>query len=229
MKRHHDIQIPAGKVLLWGDLHLPRKRCGIVAFAHGSGTSRRDPQNQLVARRLEEAGFATLLVELLEDCETHDRHNVFDIDLQAQRLVEVAEWLAAAPATRSLRLGLFGTGVGTGVALAAAAKAAARVSAVVSRGGRPDTALCWVPRVAAPTLFIADEGGADLDWIDMAYRAATAKKELVLVPDAGPLFHGPGAIEAVAEHARRWFARHLAAAAVDPDQNDRGRYAPIFG
>jgi len=210
MKRHHDIGIPAGKVMLWGDLHLPPKASGIVVFAHGSGTTRRDPLNQLVARRLEHAGFATLLVELLEEHETHDRHNVFDVELQAGRLVEVADWLAAAPRTRSLRLGYFGTGVGTGAALIAAAKAPARVAAIVSRGGRPDTALYYVPQVKAPTLFISHGVGTTPNWIEAAHRASTAEKQLVYVHRARELFQEPGAAEAVARHARRWFRRYLA-------------------
>lgn len=210
MRRHHDIGIPAGAVMLWGDMHLPPRASSIVVFAHGSGTTRRDPLNQFVARSLERAGFATLLIDLLEGYETHERHNVFDVELQAERLVEAAEWLAAAPRTRSLRLGYFGTGVGTGVALIAAAKAPARVAAIVSRGGRPDTALHYLPRVKAPTLFISHDRDALPNWIEVAHRASTAEKELVVVPGARQLFEEPGAIEAVAQHARRWFSRYLA-------------------
>jgi dienelactone hydrolase len=179
----------------------------MVVFAHGSGTTRRDPVNRFVARCLAHAGFGTLLMDLLEERESHDRHNVFDVDMQAARLVEVAQWLAREPRTRALGLGYFGTGVGTGVALMAAAKAPEGVAAIVSRGGRPDTALHCIPLVKAPTLFIQEEDG--LGWVEAAYRAATAEKELVYVPSAAHRYREPGALEALARHAERWFSRYL--------------------
>ncbi|HYL23158.1 MAG TPA: hypothetical protein VEV21_02065 [Burkholderiales bacterium] len=207
MKTHCDVRIQAGKILLRGEMYLPQAPAGMIVFAHGSGVTRRDPLNRFVARRLERAAYATLLMDLLEDYETRDRHNVFDVGMQAERLIEVKAWLGMQPRTRSLRLGYFGTGVGTGIVLVAAAKAPARVCAIVSRGGRPDTALHWVPQVKAPTLFIDD--GAVPDFIEATYRAATAEKELVYVPTAGRLFKEPDAIKAVAQHACRWFSRHM--------------------
>ena len=210
MKARREVGIRAGGgIVLRGEMYLPQTPGGMIVFAHGSGITRRDPLNRFVARGLERAGFATLLMDLLEDCECRDRHNVFDVGMQAQRLIEVKAWLGMQRGTRSLNLGYFGTGVGTGVVLAAAAQAPARVRAVVLRGGRPDTALHWAPRVKAPTLFIADEPGAMPDFIESTYRAATAEKELVYVPSARHLFTEPGALEAVARHAARWFSRYV--------------------
>ena len=177
---------------------------------HGSGTTRHDPQNEFVAHRLQRGGLGTLLVDLLEDYETRERHNVFDVDMQAQRLVEVVRWLRAAePGCERLPTGYFGTGVGAGVVLIAAARAPELVHAVVSRGGRPDTAVEWLPRVKAPTLFIADEAGVVPDWVAAAHQACTAEKEMVYVASPSHLYKEPEAIEAVAQHAERWFARHL--------------------
>lgn len=207
MSVHHDVRIAAGEAHLRGAMRLPAQAHGIVVFAHGSGTTRRDPVNRFVARRLARAGFATLLMDLLQEHESHDRHNVFDIELQARRLSEVAAWLAREPRTQPLRLGYFGTGVGTGVALMAAAKAPEGVAAIVSRGGRPDTALHCIPQVKAPTLFIQEEDGPG--WVEAAYRAASAEKELVRVPSEGHRYREPAALEALAGHAERWFARYL--------------------
>jgi putative phosphoribosyl transferase len=211
MKVQREISFPgAGGLRLHGALHLPRKAQAMALFVHGSGTTRHDPQNELVARRLQRRGFATLLVDLLEDYETRDRHNVFAVDLQAQRLVDGVRWLRAAePRCEALPIGYFGTGVGTGVVLVAAARAPELVRAIVSRGGRPDTAAEWLPRVAAPTLFIRDEKGLAPDWVDAAFRACTAEKELVFVASPSHLYEEPEAIEAVAQLAERWFARHL--------------------
>jgi pimeloyl-ACP methyl ester carboxylesterase len=176
---------------------------------HGSGVGHHDARNRYVAASLVRAGFGALLVELLEDCAAHERHNLFDVELQAERLVAVKDWLRAQPATCSLGIGYFGTGVGAGVALMAAAKAPQGVEALVLRGGRPDTALHWLPRVQAPTLFIAAAGGSDREWVKAAYRASGACKELVRIAGAGDLFREKGAIEGVARQACRWFARHL--------------------
>jgi dienelactone hydrolase len=195
-----------------GELRLAEHPAGIVVFVHGSGIDRHDSRNRLVAARLVRAGFGALLVDLLEDCAAHERHSVFDVETQAERLVAVKDWLRSQPATRSLDIGYFGTGVGAGVALMAAAKAPQGVGALVARGGRPDTALHSLHRVEAPTLFIAPESGTDRDWVEAAHRATRALKELVCIPGAGDSFREPGAIEAVAQHACRWFTLHLAAA-----------------
>lgn len=122
------------------------------------------------------------------------------------------EWLRTQPATRHLDIGYFGTDVGSGVVLLAAAKAPGGVRAVVARGGRPDTALYELRRVEAPTLFIAAETGSDRLWVEAAFRAAIAVKELVHVPAAGDAFREPGARDFILQQACRWYGQHLASA-----------------
>lgn len=190
---------------------MVERPAGVVVLVHGSGADRHDARNRLVAASLVRAGFGTLLVDLLDERETQERHDAFDVELQAERLTAVKDWLRSQPATRALGIGYFATGVGTGVALMAAAKAAQGVRAVVCRGGRPDTALYRLPRLEAPTLFIAAAHGSDRQWVRAAHRAAGGCRELIRIPGAGDSFREPGAIEAVAEHACRWFARHLGA------------------
>jgi len=208
----HELSIPAADCMLRGELRMAERPAGIVVLVHGSGTTRHNSLNRFVAASLVRAGFAALLVDLLEDCESHERHDVFDVETQAQRLNAVKDWLRSQPGTRSLAIGYFGTGVGAGVVLVAAANAPEGVGALVARGGRPDTALHCLYRVEAPTLFIAPETGADRDWVEAAHRATGALKELVYIPGAGDSFREPHANEAVAQHACRWFARHLATA-----------------
>lgn len=207
MKHELRIPVPGGEVC--AELRMTERPAGIVVLVHGSGATRHDTPNRHVAANLVRAGLGALLVDLLEDCQTHERYNVFDVELQAGRLVGVKDWLRSQPATRSLPIGYFGTGVGTGVTLVAAAKAPQGVGAVVCRGGRPDTALHWLPRVQAPTLFIAAESGADAQWVKAAYRASAAPKELVRIAAAGDFFREPGAMETASRHACRWFTRHL--------------------
>jgi putative phosphoribosyl transferase len=208
--RQREIEVPAGAVRLPGTLRLSSDPRGIVLYAHGSGSGRFSPRNQYVARVLEEAGFATLLLDLLTEPEAADRAYVFDIPLLADRLRAATAWVVADPDTRDLPIGYFGASTGAGAALVAAAEEGARIGAVVSRGGRPDLAHDALPRVASPTLLIV--GGYDEPVIELnqvAFDQLRVPKDLVIVPRATHLFEEPGALEEVARLATAWFARYL--------------------
>ena len=208
-------RVQIGGRALDGDLSMPSPARGLVVFAHGSGSTRRSPRNQQVARSLQERGFGTLLFDLLTPDESTDRANVFDIDLLTDRLVEAIDWIDRRPALAPLPLGLFGASTGAAAALKAATIRTERVQAVVSRGGRPDLAGTALARVRAPTLLIV--GGADTEVLALN-QAAMAKlnkqSELSIVPGATHLFEEEGALDQVAELAGRWFASHLPVTAV---------------
>jgi putative phosphoribosyl transferase len=213
--------------VLDGDLTLPRAARGLVLFAHGSGSSRHSPRNRAVARALQQAGLATLLVDLLtreeEAAERYTRHLRFDIGLLARRLERVATWLGGQPDAAQLRLGLFGASTGAAAALVAAARAPEQVHAVVSRGGRPDLAGPLLPRVRAPTLLVV--GGEDHGVIELneeAFAALGCAKELEVVPGATHLFEEPGTLEEVARLAAGWFTRHLARADPAAERDEPG-------
>ena len=198
------IQVPPLGLL--GDLRLPADPRGLVLFAHGSGSSRHSPRNRAVAEALGAQGFATLLLDLLKSGEAADRRNVFDIPLLAERLVEVALWISGEPDIADLPLGLFGASTGAGAALLAAAEIPGRISAIVSRGGRPDLAGPRLADVRAPTLLIV--GGNDRQVLDLnrqALAALTCEKLLRIVPGAGHLFEEPGALEEVTAMTASWF------------------------
>ena len=210
----HVVQVTAGSVTLEGNLNLPEEARGVVLFAHGSGSSRHSPRNRLVARLLNEAKLATLLVDLLtreeEAVDVQTAHLRFDIGLLAERLVGATDWLTQQPDFSELRIGYFGASTGAGAALVAASERPDVVSGVVSRGGRPDLAGPALPRVRAPTLLIV--GGHDPQVILLNQAAAAqlrCENQLVLVPGATHLFEEPGALEKVAGLAREWFERHL--------------------
>jgi pimeloyl-ACP methyl ester carboxylesterase len=208
-----EVMVPAG-VRLAADLELPEAPRGVVAFAHGSGSSRFSPRNRLVAERLRAHGQATLLLDLLtRDEEAIDevtRELRFDIGLLAGRMVAAVDWLEVNDATRRMPIGLFGASTGAAAALVAAAHRPALVRAVVSRGGRPDLADAALERVVAPTLLIV--GGQDEEVLAMN-RAAAARMPVVpevrVVAGATHLFEEPGALEQVADLAADWFDRHL--------------------
>lgn len=205
-----EVEIPSGSRRLSGFLVVPPHATGVIAFAHGSGSGRLSPRNQFVARTLQDAGLATLLLDLLEPEESDDREKVFDIGLLADRLQSAANWLRQDSDTKTLPLGYFGASTGAGAALVAAAQEPNGVRAVVSRGGRPDLAGDFLPQVKAPTLLIV--GGEDdvvIDLNEQALELLGCPKEMVIVPGATHLFEEPGTLEEVARLARAWFLRHL--------------------
>ncbi|HNQ56771.1 MAG TPA: dienelactone hydrolase family protein [Candidatus Desulfobacillus denitrificans] len=205
-----EVLIPAGKVSLPGTATLPDDALGIVAFAHGSGSSRHSPRNRYVAEVLHAHGIATLLFDLLTPQEDRAYETRFDIDLLTERLLAALAWLEASAETKNLKIGCFGASTGAAAALRAAAQHAS-VAAVVSRGGRPD--LAGAPALAAvraPTLLIV--GGRDEGVIELNQQACAllqCEKKLEIVPGATHLFEEPGALERAAAHAAAWFARHL--------------------
>jgi putative phosphoribosyl transferase len=206
----YEVTIRQGNVSLGGSLCLPANPQGVVIFAHGSGSGRFSPRNQLVARHLEAGGFATLLMDLLDAEEADDRKKVFDIDLLADRLLLAQDWLATTSQAANLRCGYFGASTGAGAALQAAARRPQQICAVVSRGGRPDLAGSYLSQVVAPTLLLV--GGMDGPVIEMNRQAIsqlTCLKELVIIPGAGHLFEERNTLEQVAEQALHWFRRHL--------------------
>jgi len=204
--RDREVEVEAGPVTLAGHLAMPEDPSGVVVFAHGSGSSRHSPRNRHVAQILNEAGMGTLLFDLLTRREEHDRALVFDIELLAGRLVEATEWLRGEPGCARLPLGYFGASTGAAAALWAATDPRVQVSALVSRGGRPDLAAGRLPWVTVPTLLIV--GSHDEQVLDLNRRARAmlhAPSELAVVPGATHLFEEAGALDQVAHLARAWF------------------------
>lgn len=209
-----EVRIPP--VGLAGTLRIPRGAQAVIAFAHGSGSSRFSPRNLAVAERLSAQGFATLLFDLLTSAEDADRANVFNIALLAQRLASAVGWLDRHRETTGAKLGLFGASTGAAAALVAAATLGDRVGAIVSRGGRPDLAGPTLDEIRTPTLLIV--GGSDYGVIELneeAFARLRGPKALEIVPGASHLFPEPGALEAVTGHAAWWFKRYLVGAPAD--------------
>ena len=203
-------QVRIGPRALPGDLDLPARSCGLVLFAHGSGSSRLSSRNRWVAEVLQQRTLSTLLFDLLDDDEAADRRKVFDIALLSERVQQALDWAAGQATLAGMGIGLFGASTGAAAALCAAAARPGSVAAVVSRGGRPDLAAHCLPRVQAPTLLIV--GGADREVLALnrqALRQLRCDKRLEVVPGATHLFEEPGALDSVAQLAAAWFATHL--------------------
>jgi putative phosphoribosyl transferase len=209
-----EVQIPAGRAVLSGNLTVPENAMALVLFAHGSGSSRHSPRNQFVARTLNRAGLGTLLFDLLtpeeEALDVCTREHRFNIGLLADRLVHASNWAKQQKQTHDLRVGYFGSSTGGAAALVAAAELPQAVGAVVSRGGRPDLAGDALPTVQAPTLLIV--GGNDdivIELNEMARDQMRCEVKLEIIPGATHLFEEPGALEEVAKLAGNWFVNHL--------------------
>ena len=208
-----EITIQIGEVELAGDLAVMDDASGVVLFAHGTGSSRLSPRNRFVADALRDAGLGTLLMDLLTEAEETEEartgHLRFDIGLLSERLLGAIGWLQDEPETKGLSIGLFGASTGAAAALVAASRTPDVVTAVVSRGGRPDLASDALGEVRAPTLLIV--GGNDVTVLDLnreALAMLNPESRLEVVPGASHLFEETGALERVAELARDWFATH---------------------
>jgi len=211
---YHSARIPAGGVVLEADITIPQPARGMVLFAHGSGSSRFSPRNRYVARQLRQAGLATVLADLLtpaeEETDARTGEIRFDIGMLATRLEQLTDWLAEQERTAELSRGYFGASTGAAAALTAAARRPGQVRAVVSRGGRPDLAGQFLPRVHQATLLIVGERDpAVLEINQQALQKIPAETHLAIVPGASHLFEEPGALEQVANLARGWFVEHL--------------------
>jgi len=216
IKEEHSIQIPAGDVILEGNLYYPLKTGALVVFAHGSGSGRKSPRNRYVAEVLREKGLGTLLFDLLtpeEEMEDEQTGTLrFNINLLARRLIQVSDWLIHNDKTSNYKIDYFGASTGAAAALIAAAELPDYVWAVVSRGGRPDLAINALPGVKASTLLIV--GGDDTEVIGLnqkAYKSLKSQKKLEIIPGATHLFEEPGTLEQVAKLATNWFIQHIAA------------------
>jgi putative phosphoribosyl transferase len=211
-----EVRIPCGDAWLCGDLALPSGFCGLVLFAHSSGNGRFSPRNRQIAQKLQHAGIATLLLDLLtvqeEELDFRCRKHRYDMALLTRRMQDATDWVAAQPDLQHAPIGYFGASTGSAAALIAAARQADRVAAVVSRGGRPDLAGPeTLAAVKAPTLLIvgrADHGVIDLN--GEAYEHLQCHRRLAIVAGATHRLVQHDALEQVSELAASWFATHLA-------------------
>jgi putative phosphoribosyl transferase len=216
LMQHLGQTITISEHALEGDLVIPPGARAIILFAHGSGSSRHSTRNQYVARVLNEAGFATLLVDLLtlqeKVIDQSTRHVRYDINLLAGRLMAVTRWILENPSTHYLHIGYFGSSTGATAALTASSKLNNTIKAIVSRGGRPDLIPSNIlPSFVTPVLFIV--GGNDASvlavTVDVMKRLSVSRKELVVISGAGHMFEEEGKMEEVAKVTAQWFEAYL--------------------
>jgi dienelactone hydrolase len=216
----HPVTFQLKNATVVGDITVPENARALIVFAHGSGSSRHSPRNKKVAQFLQEAGFATLLMDLLTPSEEIEDQITarlrFNIPLLAERLVLATEHLKQQPQFKKMVIGYFGASTGAAAALQAAAMQPESIYAVVSRGGRPDLAGILLSKVQAPTLLIV--GGLDTIVIELnesAQQQLQALSQLEIVPGATHLFEEPGTLDRVSQLACAWFKKYLPIAPQD--------------
>lgn len=210
-----DVTVRTSDAQLEGRLAMFPGATAVVAFAHGSGSSRHSPRNEAVADALHRSGVATLLFDLLtpdeESVDNVTAQQRFDIDLLTARLTGAVDWLADNDDTEGTPVGLFGASTGAAAALRTAAERPDVVQAVVSRGGRPDLAgTTALQEVRAPTLLIVgEEDTAVRGMNEEAADRLEGPNRIHVVPRATHLFEEEGALEEVADAASEWFTKIL--------------------
>jgi putative phosphoribosyl transferase len=212
----HELEIPAGKAILHGNLCIPDGASALVLFVHGSGSSRHSPRNKYVANILNSYGLGTLLFDLLtskeEGIDSYTGQMRFNIELLTERVEAATLWFDQYSDTAKLKLGYFGASSGAAAALVAASRLPQTVRAVVSRGGRPDLAGAALKQVIAPTLLIVgskDQLVLDINREAYALLPPGTKKSLEIVPNASHLFEEPGTLECTAHLASDWFGKYF--------------------
>jgi putative phosphoribosyl transferase len=217
--REKNIRIPirqdSEKYHIESILTIPKDSKGLVIFAHGSGSGRHSQRNQYVSKVLNKDGVSTLLLDLLTEAEekTDDltREYRFNIELLADRLISVTDWLIEQGNMRNMILGYFGASTGAAAALIAADKRPKNISAIVSRGGRVDLSYKYasLKNIFCPTLFIIGEKDIQvIEWNRQVldnYLENVAKKKMVIIQGASHLFEESGKLEEVAKKASGWF------------------------
>lgn len=200
------VNIKINSIIIEGELTVPENALGLVLFAHGSGSSRFSPRNNYVAKVLQEGNMATLLVDLLTKEEDSDYEKRFDIDLLAERLIKITNWIKENEETKNFKIGYFGASTGAAAAIKAAVKT--NVSVIVSRGGRIDLAGSQLAELKVPILLIVGENDDFVIEVNQfAMEEINSVKKLSLIPNATHLFDEPGTLEEVAKLASTWFAK----------------------
>lgn len=208
-----------------GNLAIPNNPIGIVAFAHGSGSSKNSKRNQLVSEKLNKNNIATLLFDLLSDEEqefdTQSENliskipgavlNKFNVSLLTRRLSMATDWVLSNPHTEKLQLSYFASSTGGAAALMAACRY--NIVSIVIRSGRTDLVENqFLEQMVLPCLFVVGSGEKSVVKISkdtMKKMRNSKEKRLSIIEGASHLFEEEGTMHDVAEIATQWITRHF--------------------
>ena len=203
------VWIPAGRVILEARLTRPPDAGAIVVLF-----GRDEARSQSLSRWLADAGFATLLVDLLTPEESADpqsriRHQ-YDLRLLARRLAEITHWLSTMGALERLGIGYLAYGPEVAAALATAADLSQRISAIVALSGHPRDCGAALANVTAPTLLLAAHDDGDAVYANQLALVELPAGGLAVLSHARHRFEEPQALAEVAHFAIEWFRAKFA-------------------
>lgn len=209
--RHTELSIPAAQIWLSAQLAHAPDCLGLIVVAQNAVDHHLDSREAYFAQRLQEAGFATLLFDLLTHHEeTRDPDARYNTALLGQRLGALFEWLRHQPPLVKLPLGLVVSSTGCAAAARAVAREPQVVDALVFRGGRPDLAgITPLRQISCPTLVLAGERDGGLANLRQAYDLIEARKAWRSLAGTDDAFREPGALDNAARLSSKWFLAHL--------------------
>ncbi|MEE2037275.1 phosphoribosyltransferase family protein [Nocardiopsis sp. CT-R113] len=203
------VRVRAGRVYLDGDLTVPAVLRGAVVLAAGEGRS--DPRWQAISSAMQQAGYATLLLDLLTVQEQESGSGGADTAVMGERLSAAVTWLRRATDAANEPLGVLGSGSAAPAALVTAAERPEDVAAVVVHGGRIDLAEPSLPEVRAPVLVLLESRDSFVRELgEWARGRMGGPTDLRVMSGAEQLLHGAKEWRQVAGETLDWFDRHLA-------------------
>ena len=209
--RHTPLSIAAGPVWLEALLAHSPDTAGLILIAQNSVGNHRDSREAHFATRMQDAGYATLIFDLLTRHEdVRDPDVRYNTPLLGQRISALFEWLRHQPPLVPLPIGLVASSTGSAAAIRAMAREPMMVSALVCRGGRSGLAgMSPLRQIACPTRMIGGEKDDGLVHVRHAYDLLTCTKDWQVVTGTDDLFREPGALDIAATQAADWFHQHL--------------------
>lgn len=223
--RQTPLSIAAGPIWLEALLAHSPDAAGLILIAQNSVGNHRESREAYFAQRLQEAGFATLIFDLLTHYEeTRDPDTRYNTPLLGQRINLLFEWLHHQPPLIDLPIGLVASGTGSAAAVRALSKEPMTIDALVLRGGRPGLAgISPLRQIVCPTRFIVGEKDSGLASVRQAYDLLTCTKDWQAISGTDEHFREPGTLDDAATKAADWFHLHLIR---HPVTTDDGKAAP---
>lgn len=209
---YKDIVIEKEGLKLEGHIVMPDEVKAWVIFVHGSGSSRKSKRNNWVARQLNEAGYATLLFDLLTPEEDLDYDNRFNIPLLTDRILLATKWLVKNKYYSGEDIAFFGASTGAAAAINGAALIEQEVPlfTIISRGGRPDLAdKRYLNSIKVPVLLIVGELDEVVIKLNQKASDEMADSHIKIVKGATHLFEEPGTLQRVVDLALKWLEEHM--------------------
>lgn len=201
-----ELWVPCGS--LGGKLYLPPGAYkGAVIIAHPSAIRRLTSREGFAARALAQAGFATLLLDLLTEEEDQAGVARLDVELLAERLLRTARVMEAYGVAPQKPFGYYGIGVAAAAALLAMSMEPGRSRAMVSRSGCLDSVGAFQLTTKAPSLFIVT-GNNPTELAANRAHCHLPQRRLEVVPCSGDFVEGD-AFDRTISLSISWFTHWL--------------------